>query len=95
MLNALKTMDLKKQLDGKKNIQSLLGELCHLFNNPLFISMSLIKKIKKEDAMDEQLRERIDKVYVANERMNKVLQKMLTITEKDSSENVDVKEFLK
>jgi hypothetical protein len=95
MLNALKSIDYKKQLDNQRNIQGVLGELCHLFNNPLFISMSLIKKIKGEEELKEKVLERVNKIYEANERMNKVLQKMLALTEKDSEESVNIKDLLK
>lgn len=94
MLSALKSIDYEKQLDNQKNLQGVLGELCHLFNNPLFISMSLIKKIKKEKRLEEDLQEKVDKIYDANERMSNVLQKMLNLTEKKSDESVDIKELL-
>ncbi len=98
ILDALRNLQLRRQLHNQKEIQSLLGELCHLFNNPLFISMTLIRKLRKSRGIENEDQVKLDKIFEANERMSRVLQKMLAVTEKsedeDEDEEVKIKDLL-
>ena len=93
VIDAIKKVRLERELEGQKNIQKVLGELCHLFNNPLFISMSLLKKLKKGNGLSESEKSSLSKIYESNERMNKVLQKMLKITDK-SNGKIELKDLI-
>ena len=93
IIGALNKERLEQELESQRKIQSVLGELCHLFNNPLFISMSILKKIKKNRNLPDSEMNNLNKVFESNERMEKVLKKMLDITSKDDAK-VDPKDFL-
>lgn len=93
VVDALKKVRLERELENQKNIQKVLGELCHLFNNPLFISMSLLKKLIKNNNLSEEERSKLDKIYHSNERMNRVLRKMLAVTDKKDGK-VEIKDII-
>lgn len=82
--DALNKAVLEKDLEKNKNTQILIGELCHLFNNPLFISLGLTNKILKDNEFDDKTEERLNKVRNANLRMEKILKKMLLLQGKDN-----------
>ncbi|MCF8059606.1 MAG: hypothetical protein K9K67_09935 [Bacteriovoracaceae bacterium] len=89
IMSAIVKVDLEKELENQKHVQKVLGELCHLFNNPLFISMSLIKKLKSEKGFSDENIGKLERVLDSNERMRLVLRKMLDITEKKSKVNIE------
>lgn len=96
MLESFKSMELNKKLEKKETVQIILGELCHLLNNPLFISTSLIKRLKKKGEFEDETD--LTKAIEANDRMQEILKEMLKVQEQDHLEldNHEVlKEFFK
>lgn len=91
--DALKTSQLEKELDTQRYLQKLMGELCHLFNNPLFISMNMLKKLRKGEHLLKEDTEKLDKIYESNQRMDKVLKKMLSLTSKENGK-VEFKDII-
>ncbi len=79
--DALTKTALEEELKGQGKIRRVLGELCHLFNNPLFISMSILKNIKKQNTTDSDLQRSLNKALEANKRMEGVLKNMLEVQE--------------
>ncbi len=92
IMDALRKVSLERELENQKHTQQILGELCHLFNNPLFISMSIIKKLSGKKDLDPESQKKLTKVYESNNRMAKVLKRMLDITEKKSK--VDIQDLV-
>lgn len=78
--DSLKKAAIEEELRGKKILQKVFGELCHLFNNPLFISISVLKKTQKK-IEDPEISHCLDKALLANQRMEIVLRKMLELQE--------------
>lgn len=74
--DALKKTTLEKELEGKKKFQLVLGELLHLLNNPLFISMGLVQRLNKEEDLSPENQAKLEKIQEANFRMEKVLKKI-------------------
>jgi hypothetical protein len=93
IIDALRKVSLERELENQKHAQKILGELCHLFNNPLFISMSIIKKLSGQKDLDPDNQKKLAKAYESNNRMAKVLRRMLDITEKKSK--VDIEELIR
>lgn len=87
--DALKKVSLEEELKNKKNIQSIFGELCHLFNNPLFISLSLLNKIKR-GTKDIQMRQNLEKIIESNKRMETVVKRMLELHDSEDVGRVSV-----
>lgn len=93
-LESFKTIDLNRRLEKKETVQIILGELCHLLNNPLFISTSLIKRLKKKGEFQEE--PDLNKAIEANDRMQEILKEMLKLQEQGEIEiqnNQVLKEF--
>lgn len=75
IMSGFKNFSLEKELVHKERIQFLFGKLCHLLNNPLFISTGLLSKVDRTSLSTED-KERLERVDKASERMSKVLQRM-------------------
>jgi len=90
-------VSLEKELTFKNNVQKLFGELCHLINNPLFISKSVVKKvIRKTPDRDEnkQTFELLEKSLGAQKRIQVVVTKMLELQSADDIDFTKYQEFL-
>lgn len=74
--DALVKTTLEQELEGKKKFQLVLGELLHLLNNPLFISMGLIQRLTKDEVISPENQAKLEKIQEANYRMEKVLKKI-------------------
>lgn len=96
ILTALSNIELKRELGEKTHVQKLLGELCHLFNNPLFISMTIIKKLKRSEFKvdKEEVQRSLEKAYEANKRMADVASKMLELYKRKDDDFQRQKDFL-
>jgi|GEM_PF-2116387 len=96
ILTALSSIKLKKELGERTHVQKLLGELSHLFNNPLFISMTILKKLKRSDNNDseEEVQRSLEKAYQANKRMAEVASKMLELYKRKDDDFEMQKDFL-
>lgn len=82
--NSIRSKDLQKRLEQRENIQLVFGEMCHLFNNPLFISQAMLQKAKKVDG-DEQIKH-IDKAMEANLRIQGILKEIQEVQTKKEIE---------
>lgn len=96
IIESFKSMELNRKLEKKETVQIVLGELCHLLNNPLFISTSLIKRLKKkEDLKDDK---DLNKAIEANDRMKEILHEMLKVQAQEEltfEDNQVLKDFFK
>jgi hypothetical protein len=96
LLESFRSMELNRKLEKKETVQIILGELCHLLNNPLFISTSLIKRLRKKKELKED--KDLVKAIEANDRMKEILKEMLKVQEQnelDIEDNKTLKEFFK
>lgn len=80
LLGSFEALELNKVIEKKETVQLVLGELCHLLNNPLFISTSVIKKIQRDKDLKND--PDFEKALEANDRMSKILREMLELQEK-------------
>lgn len=96
MMDSHATTVLNRKLKEKENLQSILGELCHLINNPLFVSNALLtKSLRKED---EESRQLIKQAIQSNNRIKEVVEEMLKVHNGQHSEFTDpetLKRYLK
>jgi hypothetical protein len=95
--DSIENISLLKELNSRTNVQNIFGELCHLINNPLFISTNVTKKAMKnipptpENVKTHKL---LTKSLTAQYRIGTVIEKMLSL---QSDKEVDInqyKEFL-
>lgn len=77
--DALNKTVLEKELENKRKFQLVLGELLHLLNNPLFISMGLTQRIIKDNELTPENDKKLEKIQEANFRMEKVLRRIREI----------------
>lgn len=81
----IKLVEIQRSMEAKQRIQKLMGELCHLLNNPMFITMNFTKKILKTRNIDDA-HEFALKSLSSIERMKSVSNEMLKIYDgKDSN----------
>lgn len=78
IINGFKNIALEKELTHKERVQFLFGKLCHLLNNPLFISMNMVKKVDQTN-LNEDDRDRLARSIRAQNRMTRVLRRMLEL----------------
>ncbi len=78
IVNGFKNLSLEKELTHKSRVQFLFGRLCHLLNNPLFISINMVRRLD-QNTMTSQDVERVGRSIKAQERMTKVLRRMLEL----------------
>lgn len=77
MINGYKNKILQQKLEEKENLQSILGELCHLLNNPLFITESNLKKaLKKQGDEKDKV---INKCLDSTQRIRLVADELMKI----------------
>lgn len=89
IINGFKNVGLEKELTHKERVQFLFGKLCHLLNNPLFISMNMVRRIN-QDKLDEADRDRLNRSLNAQDRMSKVLRRMLEL---HHDQDVDLEKY--
>ncbi len=78
IINGFKNIALQKELTHKERVQYLFGKLCHLLNNPLFISINMVKRVD-QTPLKEADRDRLDRSMRAQDRMGRVLRRMLEL----------------
>ena len=94
ILNGFKNFSLEKELTHKERVQFLFGKLCHLLNNPLFISINMVRRVDKTNLGPED-QDRLDRSMVAQERMTKVLRRMLELHHDQAVDLEKYQEFFK
>jgi len=67
---------LENELKTKEKIQEIFGELCHLINNPLFISQSLTKRTLKQHELDKDAVSDLENSYDAQKRIELVVKRL-------------------
>ena len=94
---ALKSKDLEKSLKEEQKTKIILGELCHLMNNPLIISNGNLKKIiKKGDQLEyDDLQRLVEKSFDANKRIAGVLNEVHLTLNKSGSATDEILEKIK
>lgn len=75
----------QKKFESQKNMQKLMGELCHLLNNPLFIALNFTKKILASSD-PEEMKRLAQKSFTAIDRMKNVTSQMQKIQEGSATE---------
>ena len=76
--NNVRYVEIQKELKHKEKVQKLMGDLCHLLNNPMFVTQNYNERIIDSNSMEE-IKEFADKSNLGINRMKKVTDEMLSI----------------
>jgi len=87
-MSNIQLVEIRRTMESKQRIQKLMGELCHLLNNPMFIAMNFTKKILKTKEID-RVHEYALKSLSSIERMKSVSSEMLKIYDGQESEMIN------
>lgn len=85
--------ELEKKVEEDRKLKYIFGELFHLINNPLFIAMASLKKIKSS-GLDDKDKSNQEKSLRALARIQGLNQKMLKLHEQGEVSAEDYKKIL-
>lgn len=85
--------ELEKKVEEDRKLKYIFGELFHLINNPLFIAMASLKKIKS-NGLDDKDKRNQEKSLRALARIQGLNQKMLKLHEQGEVSAEDYKKIL-
>ncbi|PIP93100.1 MAG: hypothetical protein COW00_18985 [Bdellovibrio sp. CG12_big_fil_rev_8_21_14_0_65_39_13] len=86
--NNVRLISVQRSMEAKQKMQKLMGELCHLLNNPMFIAMNFTKKITKTKEID-RAHEYAFKSLASIQRMKEVSSVMLKIYDGKESDIIN------
>ena len=85
LLNNAQYFEIQNELKNKKKTQKLMGDLCHLLNNPLHVTLNYNEMISKSSDL-EKIKEYAIKSNRGIDNMKKVTHEMLEIYEGNKDE---------